>query len=183
MAEVYGRSLHRVRRVAFDADRVENGLGRPPQNLIAWAEEVIMTRAKSGDTVRVHYTGRLQDGTIFDSSVGSKPLEFTIGAGQVIAGFDDAVAGMEPGDSRSTEIPPEQAYGPQHDELIVVVPRDQLPEDLNPRLGLHLAVKKDDGGQFGVRVTDVTPTTVTLDANHELAGKSLVFDIELVEVV
>jgi len=140
-------------------------------------------RAKSGDTVRVHYTGKLQDGTVFDSSVTREPFQFTIGAGQVIPGFDRAVTGMEPGQKKSAEIAPEDAYGPHHHEMVVVVPRDQLPEDLTPRVGLHLSVAKDDGGQFGVRITDVSPTTVTLDANHELAGKPLIFELELLEVL
>jgi FKBP-type peptidyl-prolyl cis-trans isomerase 2 len=142
-----------------------------------------MPRAKSGDTVRVHYTGRLQDGRIFDSSVSREPFEFTLGAGQVIRGFDEAVTGMEPGESRSTHIPAAEAYGPHHDEMVVVVPRNQLPDGLDPRVGLHLSVAKDGGGQFGVRITDVSPTTVTLDANHELAGEDLIFDLELLEVL
>lgn len=138
---------------------------------------------RSGDTVRVHYTGKLHDGSVFGSSVSREPLEFTIGAGQVIPGFEDAVTGTEPGELKSTEIPPEQGYGPHRDEMVVVVPRDQLPQDLMPRVGLHLTVAKDDGGQFGVRIADVSPTTVTLDANHALAGKALIFELQLVEVV
>jgi FKBP-type peptidyl-prolyl cis-trans isomerase 2 len=142
-----------------------------------------MPRAKTGDTVRVHYTGKLQDGSVFDSTMSREPLEFTIGAGQVIPGFEQAVTGMAPGESKSAEIPPDQAYGPRHEEMTVVVPRDQLPADLVPRIGLHLTVAKEDGGQFSVRISDMSPTTVTLDANHELAGKPLVFQLELVEVL
>ena len=142
-----------------------------------------MSHAKSGDTVRVHYTGKLEDGTIFDSSITRQPLEFTIGSGQVIAGFEEAVTGMEPGDTKAAAIPPDQAYGPRRDEMVVVVPREQLPTDLSPTVGQQLSVRQKDGRQIAVTVTEVSPTAVTIDANHALAGKSLVFDLELVEVL
>jgi FKBP-type peptidyl-prolyl cis-trans isomerase 2 len=142
-----------------------------------------MSRVKSGDTVRVHYTGKLEDGTVFDSSVKREPLEFTVGAGQVIPGVEEAVTGMEPGEQKSAQIPPEQAYGPRRDEMVAVVPRDQLPEDLSPNVGQQLSVRQQDGRQFSVTVTDVSPTSITIDANHTLAGKNLVFELELLEVV
>jgi FKBP-type peptidyl-prolyl cis-trans isomerase 2 len=142
-----------------------------------------MARVKSGDTVRVHYTGKLEDGTVFDSSVSREPLEFKVGAGQVIPGVEQAVAGMEPGEQKSAEIPPEQGYGPRRDEMVAVIPRDQLPADLDPNVGQQLSVRQQDGRQFSVTVTDVSPAANTIDANHMLAGKNLVFDLELVEVL
>lgn len=142
-----------------------------------------MAQAKSGDTVRVHYTGKLEDGTVFDSSRNRDPLEFTIGAGQVIRGFEQAVAGMEPGESKAAELAPEEAYGPHRKEMVAVVQRTDLPPDLDPAVGQQLAVKQQDGREFHVRVTETSETTVTIDANHALAGKTLVFELELVEVV
>ena len=141
-----------------------------------------MPRAKPGDIVRVHYTGKLEDGTVFDSSAEREPIEFTIGAGRVIPGVEEAVTGMEPGESKSATIPPEQAYGPHRDEMVTTVEREQLPPHITPTVGQQLAVQQQDGRQFNVTVTDVSDKTVTIDANHELAGKNLVFDLELVEV-
>lgn len=141
-----------------------------------------MPHAKPGDTVRIHYTGKLEDGTVFDTSEGREPLEFTVGAGEVIPGVDQAVIGMEPSQVKSAEIPPEQAYGPRHPEMVAVVKREQLPPELEPAVGQELAVQQAGGQQLSVTVTDVTPTTVTLDANHQLAGRKLTFDVELVEV-
>ena len=142
-----------------------------------------MTRAKAGDTVRVHYTGKLEDGSIFDSSQEREPLEFTIGSGQVIPGFEAAVTGMATGESKSTTIPPEEAYGPRRQEMLAVVDREQLPDDLEVNVGQRLQVQQPDGRQIVVSVADIAEKTVTLDANHELAGKTLTFDLELVEVV
>jgi FKBP-type peptidyl-prolyl cis-trans isomerase 2 len=142
-----------------------------------------MTRAKAGDTVRVHYTGKLEDGSIFDSSQEREPLEFTIGSGQVIPGFEAAVTGMATGESKSTTIPPEEAYGPRRQEMVAVVDREQLPDDLEVNVGQRLQVQQPDGRQIVVSVADIAEKTVTLDANHELAGKTLTFDLELVEVV
>jgi FKBP-type peptidyl-prolyl cis-trans isomerase 2 len=141
-----------------------------------------MPRAKPGDTVRIHYTGKLEDGTVFDTSIEREPIEFTIGAGRVIPGVEEAVTGMEPGESKSATIPPEQAYGPRRDEMVTTVEREQLPAHITPAVGQQLAVQQQDGRQFNVVVTDVSDETVTIDANHELAGKNLVFDLELVEV-
>lgn len=141
-----------------------------------------MARAKSGDTVRIHYTGKLEDGTVFDSSSNREPLEFTIGAGQVIPGVEQAVTGMEPGQTKSATIPPEEGYGPHREEMVATVGREQLPDHLNPTVGQQLSVQQQDGRQFSVTVTDISDKTVTLDANHRLAGRSLVFDLELVAV-
>jgi len=140
-------------------------------------------RAKAGDTVRVHYTGKLEDGTVFDSSEGQDPLQFTIGEGQVIRGFEDAVTGMVVGEKKSAAIAAEQAYGPHRDELVVMVGRERLPQGLDPRVGQHLSLHQVDGQRFIVTVTDVSPSGVTVDANHELAGKDLLFDLRLVEVL
>ncbi len=141
-----------------------------------------MTEAKNGDKVKVHYTGKLDDGTVFDSSEGREPLEFQVGSGSVIAGFDTAVSGMQEGETRSTHIPADQAYGPYHEEMVMVVPRDQLPPDLQPEVGQVLQVSTQNGEDFTVRVTEVTEGEVTLDANHPLAGQDLNFDIQLVQI-
>ena len=137
--------------------------------------------AKNGDRVRVHYTGRLEDGQVFDSSKGGDPLEFTVGAGDVIPGFDDAVRGMNVGDSRTVEIESEDAYGPRRDGLVTQVSREaaQFPEE--PQVGMHFALPLQDGSQIEVVVTKVTDTHVTIDGNHPLAGEKLIFDVELVE--
>ncbi|MBR9988987.1 MAG: peptidylprolyl isomerase [Gemmatimonadetes bacterium] len=137
--------------------------------------------AKSGDTVRVHYTGKLEDGSVFDSSHGRDPLEFTVGSGQVIAGFDQAVAGMKPGDEREVTIPAENAYGDRKDELVIVVERSQLPPDIDPDVGQQLHLKQD-GQAFVVMVAAVQPESITLDANHPLAGEALTFELKLVEI-
>lgn len=142
-----------------------------------------MTQAKDGDRVKVHYTGRLDDGTVFDSSMITDPLEFTVGEREVIEGFDEAVVGMSPGESRTVEIPPEKAYGYHRDELIVTVGRDKFPADIQPVVGKQLELRRrEDGETFPVTVTDVSESKVTLDGNHYLAGKELTFDIHLLEI-
>jgi len=135
--------------------------------------------AKSGDTVKVHYTGKLEDGTVFDTSADREPLEFTIGQGQVIPGFEKAVVGMNTGDTKTEEIPPEDAYGPHLEELILEVDIDQIPENLDPQVGQKLQMRQDDGRMAIVEVTNVSESGMTLDANHPLAGKGLTFDIQL----
>ncbi|GAB4516908.1 MAG: peptidylprolyl isomerase [Anaerolineae bacterium] len=142
-----------------------------------------MTQAKTGDTVRVHYTGKLADGTVFDSSREREPLEFTIGAGQVIPGFEDAVIGMSPQETKTATIPAEEAYGPHYPELVMVVGRESFPEGTRPEIGQQYQVALQGGQTLIVRVTEVAENTVTLDANHPLAGEDLTFDIELVEIV
>jgi peptidylprolyl isomerase len=142
-----------------------------------------MTQAKSGDTVKIHYTGRLNDGTVFDSSAGRDPLEFTLGSGQVIPGFDAGVDGMQVGESKTVEIPNDQAYGPHYAEMVATVGRDQLPEGMNPEIGDQLQVQQPNGQPVMVVVTASDDASITIDGNHPLAGKDLIFDIELVEIV
>lgn len=142
-----------------------------------------MAKAKDGDTVKVHYTGRLADGTVFDSSAEGEPLEFTIGENHVIAGFEDAVVGMDTGETKTVEIPPDEAYGPHHDELIFEVGREALPEGLEPEVGQFLQLRRPDGQIVAFTVTEVSDATVKLDANHPLAGQPLTFDVRLVEVI
>jgi peptidylprolyl isomerase len=141
-----------------------------------------MAEAKKGDSVKIHYTGRLDDGTVFDSSRERDPLEFTLGAGMVIPGFDDAVAGMKVGEEKSTSIPADEAYGPRRDDLLISVPTERLPDDLEPQVGQQLQMQTGDGQTFVAAVTQVGEEEVVLDANHPLAGKDLTFDIELVEI-
>ena len=141
-----------------------------------------MSQAKQGDTVKVHYTGKLQDGNVFDSSVNREPLQFTLGAGNMIPGFEQAVQGMNVGDKKTAEIPSEQAYGEKREDMIISVPRENVPGDIQPEVGQQLAIQQQGGQQVPVTVTEVTEEKVVLDANHPLAGKDLVFEIELVEI-
>jgi len=141
-----------------------------------------MAQARQGDTVKVHYTGKLKDGTVFDSSEGRDPLEFTIGEGRIIPGFEQAVVGMNPGDSKIAEVAPENAYGPHRREMVVEVNRDEFPADFDAEVGQQLQIHKEDGGNVIVMVTHTTKSTLTLDANHPLAGKDLSFELELVEI-
>jgi peptidylprolyl isomerase len=142
-----------------------------------------MATAKQGDTVKIHYTGKLEDGTLFDTSTAREPLEFTIGKNKIIPGFEQAVIGMNPGDAKIVNIPVDQAYGPHRAEMVVSVDRKELPPDLKPVLGQQLQVSQDENNVIVVCVTAITDTHVTLDANHPLAGKNLVFDITLVDIV
>lgn len=141
-----------------------------------------MSQAKKGDSVKVNYTGTLGDGTEFDTSLGREPLQFTIGSGTLIPGFENAVEGMAPGDAKEVQIPAAEAYGPQIKELIADFDRSQFPPDINPELGAQLQIEQDNGGTTIVRVIGVTDDKVTLDANHPLAGQDLTFNIELVEI-
>lgn len=141
-----------------------------------------MPVAKNGDAVKIHYTGKLDDGTIFDSSLGREPLEFTLGAGHVIPGFENMVLGMAPGDRKTDTIPVDQAYGPRRDDMIVQVDRAQLPADLNPEVGQELYVQQPGGQVMPVLVVDVDDSGITIDANHPLAGQDLTFEIELVSI-
>lgn len=142
-----------------------------------------MAQAKQGDTVKVHYTGKLEDGAVFDTSTNRDPLQFTIGEGRIIPGFEQAVVGMNPGESKTTTISAENAYGPHRAELLVVIDRNQFPPHVNPEVGLPLQLRQADGQVIAVTVTDVSESSVTLDANHPLAGKDLTFDIQLLEIV
>lgn len=142
-----------------------------------------MSAVSEGDVVRIHYTGRLADGTVFDSSEGRDPLEFQLGSGQVIAGFDTAVDGMTAGESKTITIPADDAYGPRRDDLLISVPREEMPEGIEPQVGLGLTMSAENGQQFNVQISGVTDETVELDANHPLAGQDLTFDILLVGTV
>lgn len=141
-----------------------------------------MGKAQVGDRVTVHYTGRLTDGTEFDSSAGQEPLEVVLGAGRVIPGFENAIVGMQNGESRTVTIPVEEAYGPHSEELVLCVPRNRLPEDLSPEIGMQLQMQQADGDLVDVLITSVDEQNITLDANHPLAGQALVFDIQLVTI-
>ncbi len=141
-----------------------------------------MQQVKQGDKVKVHYHGKLTDGTTFDSSEGRDPLEFEVGAGAVIPGFDNGVMGMAVGDKKTVNIPAEEAYGPKVDELVMDFPKERFPEDMQPEIGMQLMMNNGSGQQFPVTIVGVKDETITLDANHQLAGKDLVFDIELVDI-
>lgn len=142
-----------------------------------------MAQARIGDPVRVHYTGSLEDGTVFDSSVGSEPMAFTIGQNMLIPGFENAVIGMNEGDSRTVSIPPDEAYGGHIKDLVAVVERSEIPSSINPKTGMMLQATSDEGTVTPVTITEVTEDTVTLDANHPLAGKRLIFEIKLLEII
>ncbi|MFW6189369.1 MAG: FKBP-type peptidyl-prolyl cis-trans isomerase [Planctomycetota bacterium] len=141
-----------------------------------------MAEAEGGDKVRVHYTGKLEDGTVFDTSTEGEPLEFTIGAGEVIPGFEQGVVGMETGEEKTIEVSSGDAYGPHRDDWVLEVDRDELPDDLELEIGQQLQIEQESGETTLVRVAAVTPDMVRLDANHPLAGEDLVFDVELVEI-
>jgi len=141
-----------------------------------------MAKVKKGDKVKVHYTGKLTDETVFDSSREREPLEFTVGAGQMIKGFDAAVEGMEVGDSKKVEIPSAEAYGERSDEALIEVDKSQLPEGMKAEKGMQLEATSQDGNKQVLVIHEVKEEKVVLDANHPLAGKELIFDIELVEV-
>ncbi|MCB0212520.1 MAG: peptidylprolyl isomerase [Anaerolineae bacterium] len=142
-----------------------------------------MTQAQNGDTVKVHYTGKLTDGTQFDTSTSGNPLEFTLGGGQLIPGFEKAVLGMTPGDTKTVTIPSGEAYGEHREDMTVVVTKDQFPDHITPELGQQLEMRQANNQPLSVIITDISGEDVTLDANHPLAGKDLVFDLELVEIV
>ena len=139
-------------------------------------------KATKGSKVKVHYTGRLTSGEQFDSSAGREPLEFEVGAGMMIKGFDDAVMGMAVGDKKTISIPPHEGYGESNPEMIVEFPRDRFPAEMVPEVGMQLNMSNGSGQNFPVTIIEVKEETVTLDANHFLAGKDLIFDIEMVEL-
>ena len=141
-----------------------------------------MTQAKNGDTVKIHYTGRLEDGTVFDSSSGREPLQFSIGSSQVIAGFEEAVTGMAVGEKKTAMIPCAKAYGERNPSMTMVVDRKHVPADIDPEVGQRLQVGSPSGEVLAVTVVDVSDDNITLDANPPLAGEDLTFDIELVEI-
>ncbi len=137
---------------------------------------------ENGDTVQVHYTGTLEDGTEFDSSRDRAPLEFTVGEGQVIPGFEDMVRGLEAGDTETATLQPEDAYGERDEQRLIEVERDQLPDEIEPEIGMQLEIQQPNGRPARVSITEIGDETVTLDANHPLAGKELTFEIEVLEI-
>jgi len=142
-----------------------------------------MAQAKSGDTVRVHYTGKLDDGTVFDTSLSREPLELTIGNHDLIPAFEQAIVGMEPGESKSINVSPDEAFGPYREDMVVDLDRTRFPEDMDLQVGRRLEMTENGSRTITVTITDVSETTVTVDANHPLAGEELTFDIQLVEIV
>ena len=141
-----------------------------------------MAQMKNGDTVKVHYHGRLSDGSTFDSSEGRSPLEFEVGSGSVIKGFDEGVVGMEQGEKKTIHIPADEAYGPTIPENVIEFPRSQFPPDMAPEVGMQLNLRSQDGQNIPVVIAEVKDEVVVLDANHPLAGKDLIFDVEVVEI-
>jgi len=142
-----------------------------------------MAKAKDGNTVRVHYVGKLDDDSVFDSSKDRDPFEFQVGKGHVIPGFEEAVVGMNPGDTKTTKIPSDKAYGPCREDMIQKMDRSQAPPEVQLEVGLQLRVTGPDGRPGIVTVTELSDSTATLDANHPLAGKDLTFEIELIEIL
>ena len=142
-----------------------------------------MEKAKDGDIVRVHYTGKLTNGEQFDSSTGREPLEFTVGAGQMIKGFDNAMPGMTVGEKKTINILPEDAYGHNDEKAIIEFPKENIPNDMKMDVGMKLQLRNEAGQPFPVTVAEIKEDVIVLDANHSLAGKELVFDIELMEIV
>lgn len=141
-----------------------------------------MQQVKKGDTVKVHYHGKLTNGTTFDSSAGREPLEFEVGSGMVIPGFDEGVTGMVIGDKKTIHIPADQAYGQKEEHMIMEFPRDRFPADMVPEVGMQLNMSNGSGQNFPVVITEVREAVVVLDANHPLAGEDLIFDLELVSI-
>lgn len=142
-----------------------------------------MAQVKSGDKIKVHYHGKLTSGETFDSSEGREPLEFEVGSGMVIKGFDDGVTGMIVGDKKTINIPFDEAYGPKNPEMLIEMPKDKFPTDLEIEVGMPLGMSDQNGQQFNVTVVEIKEEFVMLDANHPLAGQDLIFDLELVEIV
>lgn len=141
-----------------------------------------MQQVQKGDKVSVHYTGRLTDGSTFDSSVGRAPLEFTVGAGQMIKGFDAGVVGMTVGEKKLINIIPEEGYGAWNEEAVIEFPKEHIPADMTLEIGMKLPMQDQQGNQFEVIVKEIKENVILLDANHSLAGKDLIFEVELVKI-
>ncbi|MBN1362046.1 MAG: peptidylprolyl isomerase [Sedimentisphaerales bacterium] len=141
-----------------------------------------MTQARTGNKVKLHFTGKLDDGTVFASSAESAPIEFTVGEGKVLPGLEEAVEGMAVGDAKTVTIPSEQAYGPRRDDLTQEIPRDRLPSDLSPEVGQRLRIEQTGGDTVLASVAAVTDETITIDANHPLAGQAITLELEMVEI-
>lgn len=142
-----------------------------------------MQQVKNGDKIKVHYHGRLTSGETFDKSEGREPLEFEVGSGMVIKGFDDGVTGMAVGEKKTINIPFLEAYGPRNPEMIIEMPKDRFPQDMEVEVGMPLGMSDGQGHQYQVVVTEIKEEAVVLDANHPLAGQDLIFDLELVEIL
>ena len=142
-----------------------------------------MARAKHGDTVKVHYSGKLEDGKIFGYSADGDPLQFTIGEGKIISGFEQAIVGISPGESKTEKVPARQAFGPYKEELVLEFDRKLIPPEIKPAIGKKIQIRQSDGMTTQSVITDISESKVTLDANHPLAGKDLIFDIKLLEIV
>lgn len=141
-----------------------------------------MSQVKQNDTVKVHYTGKLADGQVFDSSLEREPIEFTLGQGQLIPGFENGVINMEVNEKKTVTIPHTEAYGEVNQELFQEVPKDQLPPEIKPEVGMGLVSKNPDGSERQLRVAEVKDNAIVVDANHPLAGQDLIFDLEVVEI-
>ena len=141
-----------------------------------------MTAAKNGDSVKIHYTGTLEDGTTFDSSAGRDPLKFTLGGGQVIVGFNEAVTGMEVGEKKNVIIPADKAYGQRNEKMVIIALKDQIPSDFTPEIGQQVEMDGENNEKIVARIIEITDKEIILDANPPLAGKELAFDIELVAI-
>ena len=142
-----------------------------------------MAQAKLGDTVKIHFTGKMQDDTVVETSQDRGPLEFKIGEGDVISGLEQGIIGMQVGDKKTLKLSPEKAFGLPREELVVDLKKDDFPEGIKLAVGVHLNIQASDGQKFKVKVVDVKEDTITLDANHPLAGVTLIFDVELIEIV
>ncbi|MDR9375311.1 MAG: peptidylprolyl isomerase [Schleiferiaceae bacterium] len=141
-----------------------------------------MSKVKADDTVQIHYTGKLTDGNVFDSSREREPLEFTLGQGEIIPGFEQGILDMEVNETKTIEVPHTEAYGERKDELLHEVPKDQLPEEIKPEVGMALSSKMPDGREIPLTVTEVGEEKIVVDANHPLAGKDLTFEVEVVAI-
>jgi peptidylprolyl isomerase len=141
-----------------------------------------MTMLKNGDTIKVHYTGTLEDGRVFDTSKGRDPLEFTTGEGRIISGFENAIMGMTVGETRDFEVAPDEAYGFRHEQMVLEVPMGDFPEHIEPQLGMRLQLQQQEGNPVEVVITDISEKAITLDGNHPLAGQTLHFQVELLEI-
>ncbi len=141
-----------------------------------------MSQVKSGDKIKVHYHGKLTSGETFDSSAGREPLAFEVGSGMVIKGFDDGVTGMTVGEKKTVQIPFMDAYGPRNPEMVIEMPKERFPAEMEIEIGMPLVMSDGQGQQFQVTIVEIKEVSVMLDANHPLAGQDLTFDLELVEI-
>jgi len=141
-----------------------------------------MSQVKDGNTAKIHFTGKLENGEVFDTSLEREPMEFRVGNGDVMPGLEAGVVGMAIGDTKTIEIPPEQGFGARHEDLVVEVVKNLIPESVTPEVGQRMQVSKEEGEMIVVTIIDMSDDTVTLDANHPLAGHTLFFDVELIEI-